>query len=171
MGTPDCFSILRSVPIGKSRFGCETVTRPDLALCLNWAWLPFRETSNQPSARSRFITFALVMCIYTHQATEKQHANLVTRQRSHFALLPRCQTGSNMAMTGCAFPSRLLSGTPYQRMSGVCRWSALRSAAAARKSRSQGKISNLRPDNFSLNALAHPVMIGNRSVSMSRQLS
>ena len=30
-----CFSMLLSVPIGTSLFGCGTVTRPDLVGCLN----------------------------------------------------------------------------------------------------------------------------------------
>jgi len=42
--------MLFNVPTGMSRFGCGTVTRPGFSKCLNWTWLPFVATSNQPSA-------------------------------------------------------------------------------------------------------------------------
>src|SRR6266513_155833 len=44
-----CFSMLLSVPIGISRTGCGTVTRPGFTGCLNCLWLPTCATSYQPS--------------------------------------------------------------------------------------------------------------------------
>lgn len=67
---PACRSIDLSVPTGRSRFGCGTVTRPGLMGCLNWAWLPRRATSTQPSASSSRMTSRLfIVCIYTHWAS------------------------------------------------------------------------------------------------------
>src|SRR5947208_491603 len=37
---PACFSMLRTVPMGRSRFGWGTVTRPGRSLCLNCQWSP-----------------------------------------------------------------------------------------------------------------------------------
>ena len=45
-----CFSMLFSVPMGRSRFACGTVTRPAAWTgSLSWTWLPFWATSSQPS--------------------------------------------------------------------------------------------------------------------------
>ena len=50
---PACFSMLLSVPIGISRTGCGTVTRPGFTGCLNCLWLPTCATSYQPSCFKR----------------------------------------------------------------------------------------------------------------------
>nr|DAH39811.1 MAG TPA: hypothetical protein [Caudoviricetes sp.]DAM73668.1 MAG TPA: hypothetical protein [Caudoviricetes sp.] len=45
-----------SVARGISLSGSFTVTRPGLAGCLYWWWLPTQLTSYQPSALSAFMT-------------------------------------------------------------------------------------------------------------------
>src|SRR3979411_749118 len=69
-----CFSMLLSVPIGISRTGCGTVTRPGFTGCLNCLWLPTCATSYQPSCFKRCMT-----------------SRLDTRHDTHF--LHTCQVG------------------------------------------------------------------------------
>src|SRR3981081_203091 len=63
---PACFSMLLSVPIGISRTGCGTVTRPGLTGCLNCLWLPTCATSYQPSCFKRCMTSRLDIRYDTH---------------------------------------------------------------------------------------------------------
>jgi hypothetical protein len=56
-----CRSMLFNVPIGRSRFGCGTVTRPAFTGCLKWMWLPFWATCSHPSARRAASTSRLCM--------------------------------------------------------------------------------------------------------------
>src|SRR5260370_26566785 len=63
---PGCFSMLLSVPIGTSRTGCGTVTRPGLTGCLNCLWLPTCATSYQPSCFKRCMTSRLDIRHNTH---------------------------------------------------------------------------------------------------------
>src|SRR5208283_898569 len=70
---PACFSMLFTVPIGMSRFGCGTVSLPFFVGCLICLWLRTRFTSCQPafcncSMTSRLCMFARgVRCLYdTH---------------------------------------------------------------------------------------------------------
>src|SRR5882762_3452392 len=61
-----CFSMLLSVPIGISRTGCGTVTRPGFTGCLNCLWLPTCATSYQPSCFKRCMTSRLEIRHDTH---------------------------------------------------------------------------------------------------------
>src|SRR5712672_644933 len=63
---PACFSMLLSVPIGMSRTGCGTVTRPGFSECLNCLWLPTCATSYQPSCFKRCMTSRLDIRNDTH---------------------------------------------------------------------------------------------------------
>src|ERR1039457_2706691 len=66
---PACFSMLFSVPIGISRFGCGTVVLPFFVGCLNCLWLPTCLTSYQPSFSKSLITSRLCMfprVVYIH---------------------------------------------------------------------------------------------------------
>ena len=63
---PACFSMLLSVPIGISRTGCGTVTRPGFTGCLNCLWLPRCATSYQPSCCKRWMTSRLDIRHDTH---------------------------------------------------------------------------------------------------------
>src|SRR6267378_6341913 len=63
---PACFSMLLSVPIGISRTGCGTVTRPGFTGCLNCLWLPTCATSYQPSCFKRCMTSRLDIRHDTH---------------------------------------------------------------------------------------------------------
>ena len=63
---PACFWMLLSVPIGISRTGCGTVTRPIFTGCLNCLWLPTCATSNQPSCFKRRMTSRLDIRYDTH---------------------------------------------------------------------------------------------------------
>src|SRR5437868_3491611 len=63
---PACFSMLLSVPIGISRTGCGTVTRPGFTGCLNCLWLPTCATSYQPSCFKRCTTSRLDIKHDTH---------------------------------------------------------------------------------------------------------
>jgi len=63
---PACFSMLLSVPIGISRTGCGTVTRPGFTGCLNCLWLPTCATSYQPSCFKRCMTSRLDIRYDTH---------------------------------------------------------------------------------------------------------
>jgi len=63
---PACFSMLLSVPIGISRTGCATVTRPGFTGCLNCLWLPTCATSYQPSCFKRCMTSRLDIRHDTH---------------------------------------------------------------------------------------------------------
>src|SRR5436309_4699987 len=63
---PACFSMLLSVPIGISRTGCGTVTRPGFTGCLNCLWLPTCATSYQPSCFKRCMTSRLDIRNDTH---------------------------------------------------------------------------------------------------------
>jgi len=58
--SPDCFSMESSVPMGRSFFGCGTVTRPGFSECVNWMWLPSCPTLRHPSAVSRLMISLLV---------------------------------------------------------------------------------------------------------------
>jgi hypothetical protein len=58
--------MLRNVPIGISRLGWGTVTRPGFVGCLNCTWLPSCATSYQPSCLKRCITTRLDMIHNTH---------------------------------------------------------------------------------------------------------
>src|SRR6266480_4031358 len=60
-----CFSMLLSVPIGISRTGCGTVTRPVFTGCLNCLWLPTCATSYQPSCFKRCMISRLDIIRYT----------------------------------------------------------------------------------------------------------
>jgi hypothetical protein len=63
---PACFSMLLSVPIGISRTGCGTVTRPVFTGCLNCLWLPTCATTYQPSCFKRCMTSRLDIRYDTH---------------------------------------------------------------------------------------------------------
>src|SRR5882762_4731199 len=63
---PACFSMLLSVPIGISRTGCGTVTRPGFTGCLNCLWLPTCATSYQSSCFKRCMTSRLDIRYDTH---------------------------------------------------------------------------------------------------------
>src|SRR6267154_2614378 len=63
---PACFSMLLSVPIGISRTGCGTVTRPGFTARLNCLWLPTCATSYQPSRFKRCMTSRLDIRHDTH---------------------------------------------------------------------------------------------------------
>jgi hypothetical protein len=63
---PACFSMLLSVPIGISRTGCGTVTRPGFTGCLNCLWLPTWATSYQPSCFKPCMTSRLDIRHDTH---------------------------------------------------------------------------------------------------------
>jgi hypothetical protein len=63
---PACFWMLLSVPIGISRTGCGTVTRPVFTGCLNCLWLPTCATSYQPSCFKRCMTSRLDIRYNTH---------------------------------------------------------------------------------------------------------
>jgi hypothetical protein len=82
---PACFSMLLSVPIGISRTGCGTVTRPGLTGCLNCLWLPTWATSYQPSSFKRCMT-----------------SRLDIRYDTHF--LHTCQIGVSRNTLSSAFP-------------------------------------------------------------------
>lgn len=62
--------MLRIVPMGKSRFGCGTVTRPGRSGCLNCQWLPFVETCTHPAFSIARMTARLFMCINIHIRAE-----------------------------------------------------------------------------------------------------
>src|SRR5271155_5181788 len=63
---PACFSMLLSVPIGTSRTGCGTVTRPGLIGYLNCLWRPTWATSYQPSCFKRCMSSRLDIRYDTH---------------------------------------------------------------------------------------------------------
>jgi hypothetical protein len=67
---PACFSMLLSVPIGISRTGRGTVTRPGFTGCWNCLWLPTCATSYQPSCFNRRMISRLdtrkEYTLYTH---------------------------------------------------------------------------------------------------------
>ncbi len=64
--------MLRKVPVGVSRLGWTTVTRPGLIGSLNCLWLPTWFTSNQPSALSMDMTSRLfVTCISMRTSTSR----------------------------------------------------------------------------------------------------
>ena len=81
---PACFSMLLSVPIGISRTGCGTVTRPGFTECLNCLWLPTWATSYQPSCFNRWMTSRLDITydthfLHTYQTRSSQDACVLQR--------------------------------------------------------------------------------------------
>src|ERR1035441_8271338 len=58
--------MLRSVPMGRSFFGCGTVTAPGFSGCLNLIWLPSKCALRHPSDSSLRTISALFMCVIIH---------------------------------------------------------------------------------------------------------
>lgn len=75
--------MLARVPLGKSRLGCGTVTRPGLVGCLNWQWEPRRETSCQPSRIRTLMTSLLFIQFNTMRIDT--HAIRTTKKAAGFA--------------------------------------------------------------------------------------
>src|SRR4051812_44818008 len=102
--------MLRSVPIGMSRLGCGTVTRPGFVGCLNCAWLPFRATSVQPFANKRLITSALWMCIYTHWPQRRQTPVKATGRGLRLSTaIPQEPSGTRQGKSRLAFDRRSIA--------------------------------------------------------------
>jgi hypothetical protein len=65
--------MLLSVPIGISRTGCGTVTRPGFVGCLSCTWLPLQATSHHPSRfNSLNISRLLIRQLHTKYTQVKE---------------------------------------------------------------------------------------------------
>lgn len=115
---PACFSMLLSVPIGISRKGCGTVTRPGFTGCLNCLWLPRCATSYQPSCFKRWMTSRLDTTHDTHF--------LHTRQVGFTGAPPRLQRINqvNFSSGSCPYrkchPARTPLKTPEKGRQQIC---------------------------------------------------
>src|SRR3990172_4932566 len=70
--------MLRTVPFGRSRFGCGTVTRPGRSECFNWTCEPFRRTSTQPACRSLRSASRLFMVCIVHTSERRINTRIHT---------------------------------------------------------------------------------------------
>lgn len=69
--TPDCRSMLLTVPIGRCLTGCGMVTVPDFTGWRKCWWLPLMRASTQPSASIVLKISALFSCVSIHIPVEK----------------------------------------------------------------------------------------------------